>query len=672
MHDPTTPVGDGRNDPGGGNPGRSAEKGYDVGPGHGARQGDQQAVGQPVDPERGRLPAPDATANPKAAAGVSLLWSYARPHAKTLALTLLLGLLGTATILLLPLMTKWVLDSLESGLQIGRPVTILLGSLAVGTLAGFAQVLLLGRVAERIVFTARKNLILRFLRSKLEQVQRFRAGELVTRVTSDTELLRGAATSSLVDLVNGSISLVGTVALMAFLDWSLLGTTLIAILIVGVMFGIFMPFLSRANKRAQDAIGILGATLETGVRALRTIKASGAEASEAGRITAHAKTSEEHLVRGVWFSSASFAVAGGGVQVALIAILAIGAGRVASGELAVSTLIAFLLYAFNIVDPIITLAAAIATLQSGLAAAARIRETEHLEFEDTAARPEGHHPAQKTGVGPVLALRNVTARYGRAEAPAVAELSLEIPRTGHVAIVGPSGAGKTTVLSLLLRFLSPDYGHLELNGVPFDKLSIDDVRERIAYVEQDTPVMPGTVRDNVLLGASFHGNAPPSRAACEAPAAGVAHAPGTSGQHDEREAKAWAALAAVMLEDKVRSLDGGLDAEVTDTNLSGGERQRLAVARALVRGPEVLLLDEATAQLDGVTEAAIQRAIAQAATVGAVVTIAHRLSTVVDADCIMVLENGSLRASGTHDELLASDRLYRGFVEALRIGRVGE
>ena len=241
---------------------------------------------------------------------------------------------------------------------------------------------------------------------------------------------------------------------------------------------------------------------------------------------------------------------------------------------------------------------------------------------------------------PVLALKNVTAGYEGAAPPVVREASFEIPRTGHIALVGPSGAGKTTIFSLLLRFIDPAEGTLVLDGLAYEHWSIADVRSRMAYVEQETPIIPGAVRQNVLFRV-------PDEAS---------------------DAEAWAALDSVRLGEKVRSLPGGLDADVSETSISGGERQRLAVARALVRRPEVLLLDEATAQLDGTTEAAIQRVIAEAAQARAVVTIAHRLSTVLDADRIIVLDRGRVRDTGRHHELLSRDSLYQEFIAALRIG----
>ena len=337
-------------------------------------------------------------------------------------------------------------------------------------------------------------------------------------------------------------------------------------------------------------------------------------------------------------SAVAWSITWSGIQLAIIVILGVGAWRVDAGLLAVSSLIAFLLYAFQLVGPLTELSQHVTALQSGLAAAERIQEVGTLRLETdaaVAARPAGR-PRAGTDT-PVLELRGLSARYGQGP-PVVEGVDLVVPRRGHLAIVGPSGAGKTTLFSLLLRFLEPYEGEILLDGRPYREHTVDQVRARLAYVEQDTPLVPGTIRDNLLF---------------------------THPDADRDEVAR--ALRAVRLDETVAALDAGLDTSLTSSAISGGQRQRLALARAIVRLPDVLLLDEATAQVDGLTEAAIQDCIQRAAGQGAVVTIAHRLSTVLDADTIVVMQAGRIRARGTHHELLRIDALYRDLVRALKI-----
>lgn len=575
-----------------------------------------------------------------------VLWEFVRPHRRTLLLGLVLGLGTTAATLATPMVTKWVLDTLGTGESLAPAVLTLVGLLVVGLVLGLWQWVLLGTLAERVVLDARSSMVRRYFHARVGAVSGRPTGELVTRVTSDTVLLREAASSSLVNLVNLAVSLVGTIVLMGVLDVVLLGTTLGAIVVIGVLVGALMPRIAKAQERAQESLGSLGGTLEGGLRAIRTIKASRAEGRQVDRVLDDAQSSARHSVRAVRTEAVAWTIAGGGIQLAIIVVLALGAWRVDQGLLAVSGLVAFLLYAFQIVEPVTGLTMNVTQLQAGIAAAGRIRDVQDIETEEdepgTPVARDPHEAAPAAAPGhdgaPRLALRGVTARYLPGGEPVVRDLDLDVPRRGQVAIVGPSGAGKTTTFSLLLRFLQPESGQILLDGVPYDALSYDDVRRRFAYVEQETPVVPGTIRENLLLSD-----------------------PGAD------EDAMWAALAQVRLDAKVRSLEGGLDTSLVGTTVSGGERQRVALARAVLHAPDVLLLDEATAQVDGLTEAAVHSVIGELAQERAVVTIAHRLSTVIDADLIVVMEAGRVRARGTHAELLATDELYRELVAALRI-----
>ncbi|GHB16086.1 ABC transporter [Streptomyces umbrinus] len=606
-----------------------------------------------------------------------VLASFARPHRRTLVVGLLLALAASALGLATPMVTKWVLDALNDGSSLSGPVVALLVLLVVGAVLYRVQWVLLGTLGERVVLDARESMVRRYFRATIPAVTARPPGELVSRAVSDTVLLREAASSSVIGLINGVVMLVGTLVLMGFLDLVLLGTTVAAVLVVIVLFALLMPGIAKAQERAQEHVGRVGGTLEGTLRAIRTVKASGAEDRQAERIAADARASAEYGIRAVRLEATVWTIAWTGIQLAVILILGVGAWRVGEGQLEVSSLIAFLLYAFGLMEPITELSENLTSLQSGIAAAERIRAVDELDAEtdgrppvtDTGAEPSGRRrtsgpvpdtlspasdanrpvpdtrgpvPGANSPVldtrGPVLELKGVTASYGPGRAPAVRGVDLAVPARGHTAIVGPSGAGKTTVFSLLLRFLEPQEGALLLDGVPYHRHSHAAIRSRLAYVEQDTPVVPGTIRDNLLISRP------------------------EAGEEELRQV-----LADVRLTEKVESLDEGLDTELSTAAVSGGERQRIALARALLRKPDVLLLDEATAQLDALTESAVHHCVRRRAREHAVVTIAHRLSTVIDADTIVVMDAGGVRARGTHDELLATDSLYRHLVEALRI-----
>ncbi len=583
---------------------------------------------------------PDSrTAGPRRGPGsarLRLLWSFAAPHRRTLLIGAVLGLFASAAGLATPMITKVVLDSLGARASLTVPVFALVALLILSAVIRCAQAILLGVVGEQIVLEARETMIRRLLRATVQAVSSRPPGELVTRVTSDSVLLHEAASTSVVGLINGMVMLVGTLVLMGVLDLPLLATTLGAIVVVAVVFLLLMPGVADERQAAQHHLGRVGGALEATLRAIRTVKASRAEDRQSDRIIESAKAANHHAVRAVRRESIAEIFAWAGVDLAIIVILTVGAWRVSNNAMELSSLIAFLLYAFGLMDPVTELSTNVTTLQTGVAAAGRIREVEQLETE-TIAAVQPPPTTVSTGDHPVLEIRSVSAGYGT-RGQAVQDVDFVIPRRGHTAIVGPSGAGKTTVLSLIMRFLEPQRGQLLLDGVPYCALTHEDVRKKLAFVEQETPILPGSIRENLLF---------------------------TFDEATERELHR--ALGEVGLADDLAAMANGLDTDLTSSSISTGQRQRIALARAIIQPSAVLVLDEATAHVDGLSEAAIHECLRLRAQVQAVVTVAHRLSTVVDADTIIVMQDGRVRAQGTHSELLVVDELYRDLVASLRM-----
>jgi ABC-type multidrug transport system fused ATPase/permease subunit len=565
-----------------------------------------------------------------------ILWSFIRPHRARLAVGFLLGLGSTAAALVSPLVTKQILDAIGTSASMVEPIALLLALVALGAGFGFAQAVMLGNLAEDIVFSVRRLLVGRFFRGTIADLQFRPTGEVVTRVTSDTVLLREATSSSLVNLVNQTIALIGGLVLMAVLDPTLFLLALACIAVIGVLAGRLMPRIGAAQRLAQESIGRLGGILEGGARAIRTMKAARAEHTEEARVLAEAHESMTHGKRANRTEALAWTIAGTGIQFAILVILAVGAWRIGAGFLEVSTLVAFLLYAFQLVEPVSSTTMYLAELQGGAAAAARIRETDDIAAEDITSGRD--LTLGRAGLD-ALRFEGVGFTYPGAAKPAIEDFTASLPWHGQVAVVGPSGAGKTSLFSLILGFYRPESGHILLNGTDTAELSLTSVRGRIAYVEQETPLLAGTVRYNLAYRYP-----------------------------DASDDELWAALDAVRLRELIAGFPNGLDEPVSTTSLSGGQRQRIGVARAIVRRPDILLLDEATAQLDGLTEAAIHDVMERIARDSLVITIAHRLSTVMDADHIILMDRGGMAAAGTHDELLASSPLYAELVASLRIG----
>lgn len=311
-----------------------------------------------------------------------------------------------------------------------------------------------------------------------------------------------------------------------------------------------------------------------------------------------------------------------------MAVLAVGGARVATDTIGVGTLVAFLLYVYFLMPPVQELVTAVTQYQVGAAAIGRIQAAEGLPVEPE----EPSAPLPPPDAAPLsVDFEDVVFAYRADLEPVHHGVTFSIPPGGMTAFVGPSGAGKTTVFSLIERFYEPDAGRVRVDGTDVGSWPLAELRAAIGYVEQDAPVLSGTLRENLCFGAP------------------------DATDEDLRDV-----LAVTRLDGKVGQLPDGLDTPVghRGMKLSGGERQRVAIARALLRRPRLLLLDEATSQLDAVNEAALRATVADAARRTTVLVVAHRLSTVTMADRIVVLDAGRVLAVGRHTELLGASPLY--------------
>lgn len=624
---------------------------------------------------RGRRPKDDG---PRASFGQLLPFLF--EHKGTLVVVAGLSVLSAITMLVQPLLVGQVIERVQNNLDLGMLLWALVAFVVLGSLISGWQHYLLQRTGTAVVYSSRRKLIARIFHLPISEFDARRTGDLVSRVGSDTTLLYAVLTQGLADAIGNALLFVGALIAMALIDPLLLG---IIVLVIGLSVVGVVALSGRirtASTEQQEKVGELASGVERAVGSIRTVRAAGATEREIASVTERATDAYVVGVRIAKVSALVVPIAGIALQVSLLVVIGFGGYRVATGAIEIASLVTFIMFLFMLIAPLGSFFGAITSVNQALGALGRIQEVLDLPIEsqddDTVAaalRSGRDASAEEPVEAPAIEFQDVRFRYPeavvaarrKAETEAIAVLenahvaasaltrdeasldaviepdadgevlrgvSFSVPRGARVALVGPSGAGKSTTLALIERFYDPTGGAILLDGTDVRVLERADLRARLGYVEQDAPTLAGTIGDNLRLASP-----------------------------EATEAECEAVLRAVNLGEVLDRNPLGLDAPVGESGvmLSGGERQRLAIARALLAAPPILLLDESTSSLDGLNEQRMREAIDAVAAGRTLIVIAHRLSTVVDSDHIVVLDHGRVVGQGTHSELVVSTPLYR-------------
>lgn len=555
--------------------------------------------------------------------------SYIKPYMHRLIFAMFCTIMAAAGNLYIPWIIKDMIDEVladKNGTMLNWIAASIIAIFVVRGLFWYGQNYLMSYVGQSVIIDIRAAVFKKLQRLSVSFYDKNKTGTIMSYVTNDVNALQSAMVENTIEMITEGFILIGSVVAMIYLDWRLTLFTVCTFPVVLWFMEFFGKKIRKTGGRIQECTADITSVLQESVASARVIKSFVREDYEVDRFDVENRANFRANMKNAQLMATLTPVVELVAAIGVTMIIWYGGNNVINGTITAGSLVAFLTYAVNISNPIKRLTRVIGNIQKALAAAQRVFMIIDMPEEIAESRDAKQLPE----VSGKVEFQNVSFAYDD-KGNVITDLSFSVKPGEVIAIVGPSGAGKSTIANLLPRFYDVNKGDIKIDGHSVREVTLDSLREQVGIVPQETMLFSGSVYNNILYGR-------------------------LDATKEEIEAAAKAANA----HDFIMQLTDGYETKLGDrgVNLSGGQRQRIAIARAILKNPRILILDEATSALDTESERVVQEALDRLMVGRTSFVIAHRLSTVKNADKILVLEKGNLVESGTHDELLALDGLY--------------